>query len=79
MVVQFLPVHDSVIFVPKQLHFTPGMEMKIGRVSGSRNQRESRADNGVFLCDVMSREHALLKEIDGKVMFIIHYMLLENK
>ncbi|CAG8585784.1 3601_t:CDS:2 [Ambispora gerdemannii] len=65
--IKLFPLADSVNFVHKELRFTSGMEMKVGRVSGSRNQRESKQDNGVFLCDVMSREHALLQEIDGKI------------
>ncbi|CAG8650713.1 5561_t:CDS:2 [Ambispora leptoticha] len=65
--IKLFPLADSVNFAHKELRFSPGMEMKVGRVSGSRNQRESKQDNGVFLCDVMSREHALLQEIDGKI------------
>jgi hypothetical protein len=54
-------------FQAKHLVFSPGQEIRVGRVSGSRNQREAKPENGVFTCEVMSREHALLKEIDGKV------------
>jgi len=61
------PLTESVYFDTKVLTFSPGQEIRIGRVSGSRNQREAKTDNGVFVCDVMSREHALLKEINGRV------------
>ncbi|RIB13209.1 SMAD/FHA domain-containing protein [Gigaspora rosea] len=66
--VNLIPLTDSISFTPKYLSFTPDQEMKVGRVSGSRNQKESRADNGVFICDVMSREHAILKEKNGKIL-----------
>nr|CAG8496272.1 3235_t:CDS:2 [Entrophospora candida]CAG8511167.1 8853_t:CDS:2 [Entrophospora candida] len=65
--INLIPLTDSVDFSPKQLTFTPAQEIKIGRVSASRNQRDSRSDNGVFECDVMSREHAVLKEDGGKI------------
>ncbi|CAG8621721.1 2202_t:CDS:2 [Paraglomus brasilianum] len=61
------PLTESVYFDTKVLTFSPGQEIRIGRVSGSRNQREAKTDNGVFVCDVMSREHALLKEINGRI------------
>ncbi|CAG8519020.1 5760_t:CDS:2 [Paraglomus occultum] len=61
------PLNDSVYFATKVLTFGSGQEIRIGRVSGSRNQREARTDNGVFVCDVMSREHALLKEMNGRI------------
>nr|CAG8544997.1 15555_t:CDS:2 [Entrophospora candida] len=63
-----VPLNDSTTFATKQLRFTSAQEIKIGRVSGSRNQRESRTDNGVFTCEVMSREHAVLKEDGGQIM-----------
>ncbi|CAG8785333.1 11969_t:CDS:2, partial [Racocetra persica] len=66
--VNLIPLTDSITFTSKHLLFTPDQEMKVGRVSGSRNQKEARADNGVFICDVMSREHAILKEENGKIL-----------
>ncbi|CAG8476472.1 16589_t:CDS:2 [Dentiscutata heterogama] len=66
--VNLIPLNDSISFTPKHLLFTPDQEMKVGRVSGSRNQKEAKADNGVFICDVMSREHAMLKEKNGKIL-----------
>ncbi|CAI2169851.1 19251_t:CDS:2 [Funneliformis geosporum] len=66
--INLFPLSDSIEFAPKHLSFNPDQEIKVGRVSGSRNQKEARADNGVFSCDVMSREHALLKEENGKIL-----------
>ncbi|CAG8592005.1 9866_t:CDS:10, partial [Cetraspora pellucida] len=66
--VNLIPLTDSISFTSKHLLFTPDQEVKVGRVSGSRNQKEARADNGVFICDVMSREHAILKEENGKIL-----------
>ncbi|CAG8449779.1 15489_t:CDS:2 [Acaulospora morrowiae] len=66
--VNLFPLTDSIVFSPKHLTFAPDQEIKVGRVSGSRNQKEAKAENGVFNCDVMSREHAMLKESNGKIM-----------
>lgn len=66
--INLFPLTDSIEFAPKHLSFSPDQEIKVGRVSGSRNQKEAKADNGVFSCDVMSREHALLKEENGKIL-----------
>ncbi|CAG8442042.1 1442_t:CDS:2 [Funneliformis caledonium] len=66
--INLFPLSDSIEFAPKHLSFNPDQEIKVGRVSGSRNQKEARQDNGVFSCDVMSREHALLKEEHGKIL-----------
>ncbi|CAG8549221.1 3988_t:CDS:2 [Diversispora eburnea] len=66
--VNLFPLTDSIVFSPKHLTFLPDQEIKIGRVSGSRNQKEAKAENGVFICDVMSREHAMLKEANGKIL-----------
>jgi hypothetical protein len=66
--INLFPLSDSIEFAPKHLSFNPDQEIKVGRVSGSRNQKEAKPDNGVFSCDVMSREHALLKEENGKVI-----------
>lgn len=79
--INLFPLTDSIEFAPKHLSFSPDQEIKVGRVSGSRNQKEAKPDNGVFSCDVMSREHALLKEENGKVIaniieIPISYLLL---
>ncbi|GBC03792.1 hypothetical protein RclHR1_05320009 [Rhizophagus clarus] len=66
--INLFPLTDSIEFAPKHLSFSPDQEIKVGRVSGSRNQKEAKPDNGVFSCDVMSREHALLKEENGKIL-----------
>ncbi|RIA97612.1 hypothetical protein C1645_732317 [Glomus cerebriforme] len=66
--INLFPLADSIEFAPKHLSFSPDQEIKVGRVSGSRNQKEAKPDNGVFSCDVMSREHALLKEENGKIL-----------
>ncbi|CAG8524758.1 10793_t:CDS:10, partial [Scutellospora calospora] len=66
--VNLIPLTDSISFASKHLIFAPDQEMKVGRVSGSRNQKEAKAENGVFICDVMSREHAILKEENGKIL-----------
>ncbi|RHZ72140.1 hypothetical protein Glove_245g15 [Diversispora epigaea] len=66
--VNLFPLTDSIVFSPKHLTFLPDQEIKVGRVSGSRNQKEAKAENGVFVCDVMSREHAMLKEANGKIL-----------
>jgi len=66
--INLFPLSDSIEFAPKHLSFNPDQEIKVGRVSGSRNQKEAKPDNGVFSCDVMSREHALLKEENGKIL-----------
>ncbi|CAG8470557.1 6223_t:CDS:2 [Acaulospora colombiana] len=66
--VNLFPLTDSIVFSPKHLTFAPEQEIKVGRVSGSRNQKEAKAENGVFICDVMSREHAMLKESNGKIL-----------
>ena len=74
--ISLIPLADSIIFIQKQLRFAPAQEIKVGRLSASRNQRESRPDNGVFDCDVMSREHAILKEDGGKVLLLLLLLFL---
>ncbi|RHZ53151.1 hypothetical protein Glove_450g23 [Diversispora epigaea] len=57
--------YESCNFRPKFLTFTPGQEIKVGKIQSDCLPQNN---NGVFICETMSKDHAVLKEENGKIL-----------